>query len=93
MGLKRLIERAIEEKWVRNEDFSRWKEQKEAFEQQLQIQRQFHADVGIPYDPPNAGAFQWDYVSMLLKSLPIMRNDSGKRDMSRFIPRISAMPR
>lgn len=74
-GLRKLIERAIREQWVRNEGFSRWRQQRESFEQHLLSQRHICTDIGIPFDPPNAGTFQWDYVSMLLKSLPVLRNE------------------
>lgn len=73
--LPNLIRHAIDNGWIKNEGFSDWQRQKAIFEQQLPHWQQLHEAMGQPFDPPNGGEFAWDYVSILLKLLPTMRNE------------------
>jgi hypothetical protein len=73
--LPNLIRYAIDQGWIKNEAFSRWRAGKDVFEDNLQWQRQLYEDLGIPFDPPNGGAFGWDYVSVLLEFLRSVRNE------------------
>jgi len=74
-GLFNLIRHAIAQGWVKNEGFSQWQAIRERSEGQLELHRRLFEHLGRPFHPPNGGAFQWDYVSLLLDSIPYMRNE------------------
>jgi hypothetical protein len=72
-GLKKLIEEAIENGWVKNEGFSIWQNAKQRYEEHTMIMKSVCTQSGLESNRTDE-EFSYDYVENLGKGLTYLRN-------------------
>lgn len=73
--LRKLIDHAIRNGWVKNENFSIWQSAKQDFEQQNMIMKELLTQAELESNPAHDDEFSYDYVEILRKGLPGIRNE------------------
>jgi len=73
-GLKKLIEEAIKNGWVKNEGFSIWQSARQDFKEQNIIMKKILRQMELESNPSHDDEFNYDYVENLMEGLPYLRN-------------------
>jgi len=70
-----LINEAIRNGWVKNESFSIWQSAKQGYEEQKIIMKEILTQEELESNQADVDEFIYDYVKILRKGLPCMRNE------------------
>jgi hypothetical protein len=73
-GLKKLIELAIENGWIKNERFSVWRSAKQSYEQRKVMMEEFFNKIKSESTQVHDGEFDYEYIEVLKNTIPPIRN-------------------
>ncbi|MBW7992378.1 MAG: hypothetical protein FVQ84_20510 [Planctomycetes bacterium] len=73
-GLRKLIELAIENGWIKNEGVSVWKSAKQSYEQRKVMMEEFFNQIKSETTQVYNSEFDYDYIEVLKDTIPPIRN-------------------